>query len=922
MAATSLPRHEREALLRVVTASAAANDLEGVLELAATEARRAIGAGSLSISRFEDGGRRYRTLINVGELGEGEVGFPKDEVYEVSDHARLRRMALTGQPYFNSIDDPETDRATAAMLDRLGKSSDLGVAIEIEGRRWGGIWAATLPGEDSFRAEDLRFLEAVAAQIAAAISRAELFSRVSRLAYEDALTGLANRRAVEERLERATARFAAGEIELSILLCDVDKLKATNDVRGHAAGDEALRRVGAALTASAADYPGSFVGRIGGDEFCVLLEARGEDAAGSQYPRIAELAGAAQRLLAGPDVREGASISCGVASAGAQTATPSALLKAADAAQYLAKRRGGNRICTTAQVGEDGPVAPLAGGGSRERFWKTCEEIIRTLDGELRDAGTLDRLEVVATAFTAAGDFARWAVAYAADGKAYLRDCAVGDNRERRHTGARIAPNELLHELYDLDDYPATRDIVAAGSGSFIARVDDPDGDPSEQELLVREGFCGVIGATAGDAAGVYLIELVSDHPEAPLQEVDAPLRMAIRAAIPPHRHHRDAEPLSRRHSRALELSLALADRLRESAGEQEVCAVAADELERAFGCSIIQIAGIEGDDFVQLARRGPIGDESEWAQKASAGLMGRCLADRRPVISADVTREPGYRSSRRTRAVRSELAVPILDGDGAWGVINLEDTELNAFDEDDARLLESVAAQLSGTIKAIGLYERLDRAYLGTAEALSTALEAKDSSTASHSESITDNAIAVGTQLGMRPEELRMLRYAAAFHDIGKLAIPREILNKPGPLDPAEWTEMKKHTVYGDRILRPIEFLEPIRPVVRHAHERWDGGGYPDGLAGDEIPLGSRIVFACDAYDAMTTTRTYKQAMAAEDARDELVAQAGRQFDPEVVRVLIEVLEQAPARARPCRSAQAVVRSARLDRGDRTTVD
>ena len=141
------------------------------------------------------------------------------------------------------------------------------------------------------------------------------------------------------------------------------------------------------------------------------------------------------------------------------------------------------------------------------------------------------------------------------------------------------------------------------------------------------------------------------------------------------------------------------------------------------------------------------------------------------------------------------------------------------------------------------------------------------------------------------------MLRYAAAFHDIGKLAIPRGILNKPGPLTDDEWAEMKQHTVYGDRILRPIEFLDPIRPIVRHAHERWDGGGYPDGLAGEDIPLGSRIVFACDAYDAMTTARTYKDAMPAAAAREELRTQAGRQFDPQVVEILLAVLESITSR-------------------------
>jgi len=893
MATRELPRHEREALLRVVTASASANDLEGVLELAATEAREAIGAASLSISRFEDGGRRYRTLINVGDLAPGEVRLPDDEVYEVSDLPRLRRMALTGRPFFNSLDDPKTDPSTAAFLARFGKASDLGVPIEIEGKRWGGIWATTLPGQRTFRAEDLAFLEAVAGQIASAISRAELFSRVSRLAYEDSLTGLANRRAVEERLERAASRYVAGEIELSILLCDVDNLKETNDAAGHAAGDEALRKVAAALTAAAADFPGSFVGRIGGDEFCAILETRVEGVADKAPPRITDLAGSAQRLLEAAE-GGGPSVSCGVASAGPQAATPAALLRAADAAQYLAKRRGGNRICTTAQVAEEGSVVPVPAGGSRQRFWETCEEIVRTLDGELHGAATLDRLEVVAAAFTAAGDFARWAIAFAADGSDHLRECSLGDNRERRHTGARVAPSVTEHELFALDDFPATREIVAAGSGSFIARVDDPGGDPSEQELLVREGFSGVIGVAAGDADGVYLVELVSDRRDAPLEEADAAMRMAVRAAISPHRHRREAESLERRHTRALDLSIALAERLRVAASARAICEVAADELVRSFGCAITQIVRIENDELRLSAGRGGVEEETEWSQKVDAGLMGRCIADDRPVISADVTREPGYRSSRSTRAVRSELVVPIRGPDGPWGVINLESTELNAFDDDDARLLESVAAQLAGAINAIGLYEHLDRAYLGTAEALSTALDAKDASTAAHSESITDNAVAVGARLGMGPDELRMLRYAAAFHDIGKLAIPREILNKPGPLDDAEWAEMKQHTVYGDRILRPIEFLDPIRPLVRHAHERWDGAGYPDGLTGDEIPLGSRIVFACDAYDAMTTERSYKPAMPAAEARAELLVQAGRQFDPGVVDALLVVLEES----------------------------
>jgi HD-GYP domain-containing protein (c-di-GMP phosphodiesterase class II) len=192
-----------------------------------------------------------------------------------------------------------------------------------------------------------------------------------------------------------------------------------------------------------------------------------------------------------------------------------------------------------------------------------------------------------------------------------------------------------------------------------------------------------------------------------------------------------------------------------------------------------------------------------------------------------------------------------------------------------------------------MGLYASLDRAYIGTAEALSAALEAKDSYTAEHSRSVTENAVALGRGFGMDEEQVRMLRYAAAFHDIGKLAISREILNKPGPLTSEERRMIEEHTAVGERILAPIEFLAPIRPMVRHAHERWDGDGYPDGLSGDEIPLGARILFVCDAYDAMTTDRAYRPAMSEDEARAELRACAGTQFDPEVVAGLFQALDE-----------------------------
>jgi HD-GYP domain-containing protein (c-di-GMP phosphodiesterase class II) len=186
----------------------------------------------------------------------------------------------------------------------------------------------------------------------------------------------------------------------------------------------------------------------------------------------------------------------------------------------------------------------------------------------------------------------------------------------------------------------------------------------------------------------------------------------------------------------------------------------------------------------------------------------------------------------------------------------------------------------------------------MGTAEALATALEAKDAYTASHSRSIVEHAVAVAMRLGLRNDELRDVRYAAVFHDIGKIAVPESILHKQGPLTPDEWAEIERHPVVGEQILAPVEFLAGVRPLVRHEHERWDGTGYPDRLAGEDIPLGSRIVLACDAYDAMTTDRPYRPALTPEVARAELLAGAGSQFDPRVVDVLIELLDQEAVNA------------------------
>jgi len=195
--------------------------------------------------------------------------------------------------------------------------------------------------------------------------------------------------------------------------------------------------------------------------------------------------------------------------------------------------------------------------------------------------------------------------------------------------------------------------------------------------------------------------------------------------------------------------------------------------------------------------------------------------------------------------------------------------------------------------------FRDLQASYLNSVQALSGALDARDHYTGEHTESVTRMVAATGKALGMSVGELQALGYAALFHDIGKIGVPDGILNKPGSLTPEEWEVMKRHPVIGAEILAPLEFMGPALPIVLHEHEHWDGSGYPDGLAGERIPLGARVILVCDAFDAMTTDRPYRSALPHEEATSRLRAGAGGQFDPAVVEVFLQTLHaDQPAQA------------------------
>jgi len=240
---------------------------------------------------------------------------------------------------------------------------------------------------------------------------------------------------------------------------------------------------------------------------------------------------------------------------------------------------------------------------------------------------------------------------------------------------------------------------------------------------------------------------------------------------------------------------------------------------------------------------------------------------------------------------MQAVLLVPIVVEGQAWGLIEVYDTRRRVFSGLERHLAEVAAAQIGALLGCLEHEERSQRLYGETLAALSNALEAKDASTGRHTEEVVRLAAAVATELRLDFDVVRNVELGAVFHDIGKVRVPEAILNKPGPLTESEQAIMKRHPEVGEHILRPIQSLEAILPIVRHHHERWDGTGYPDGLAGSAIPLGARIVAVCDAYRAMSEDRPYRRALTEKDARRELEQGVGSHFDADCVAALLHAL-------------------------------
>lgn len=229
-------------------------------------------------------------------------------------------------------------------------------------------------------------------------------------------------------------------------------------------------------------------------------------------------------------------------------------------------------------------------------------------------------------------------------------------------------------------------------------------------------------------------------------------------------------------------------------------------------------------------------------------------------------------------------------------------------------RLLEMTREERDQRQQVEELASSLEQMLDDTICALAAALHQRDGYTGDHDDRVASLCERVGMRMGLSGDKLRDLRFGGILHDVGKIGVPDQILQKDRPLEDDEWAIVKQHTIFGEQIIRPVTFLNGASRIVRSCHEHWDGSGYPDSLYGDDIPLESRIVLACDAYDAITTDRTYQSARTSEEAIAILHEMANVHFDPQVVDALVMEIRNMQEEEKGRHKADPILNSSRSD--------
>ena len=292
-----------------------------------------------------------------------------------------------------------------------------------------------------------------------------------------------------------------------------------------------------------------------------------------------------------------------------------------------------------------------------------------------------------------------------------------------------------------------------------------------------------------------------------------------------------------------------------------------------------------DGEAILIEASRRDFGEGvSGWVMSHGGTAYSRdVLNDPRYEMLADIARTRGYRATAGSAIV--------LDGE-ILGALVISHEDVRDFTPTELAAIERIADQAAVAIASARQREALQNMGLETAMVLSNVIETRDAYTGDHCIRLVEYADLTAQSLRLSSKEVDLIKLGAALHDVGKIIVPDAILKKPDKLTPDEYQQIKQHCYIGGQICKKVPFLRSVHDIVYHHHEFYDGRGYPDGISGDAIPLGSRIVSVVDAYDAMTTDRPYRKAMSDDAAIEELQGGAGTQWDPEIVRCFLDGLK------------------------------
>ncbi len=313
--------------------------------------------------------------------------------------------------------------------------------------------------------------------------------------------------------------------------------------------------------------------------------------------------------------------------------------------------------------------------------------------------------------------------------------------------------------------------------------------------------------------------------------------------------------------------------------------------------CSILLLDEGKGELYIRAARGLSEDVIIQTRLKVGEPISGWVLKNKKPVFVEDIEKDPRFaRRNYERYYTHSFISVPLIVKEDAIGVINVNNKKTRQpLTEDDFRIVKGIANKASIAVENARLYSTLEDSYIRTVTALTSAIDAKDHYTKSHSEHVSQYAVAIGREMGLSDREIEEIRQACQLHDLGKIGVHDYILTKPGKLTPEEWEEIKQHSLKSAEILKPLIFLGGAIDLIRQHHERYDGKGYPYGLKGEEIKLGARIIAVADSFDAMTTDRPYRRARTKEEAIEEIKKCSGTQFDPKVVEAFLRIVDKLP---------------------------